>query len=111
MSIAFLADKFFRSAGLLTQVPEGGGESWSESAIAIAGIAMVTVIAAVAIWQVFASWRARMSIAREEAYRKLAEESATTQRRLLDLQDSLLGAISDVRTRVTGIEQTLRQID
>ena len=50
--------------------------SWPEAAIAIAGIALVASVAVVVVWQALATWRTRMAVTREEAYRKLAEETA-----------------------------------
>ena len=50
--------------------------SWPDAAIAIAGIALVTSVAVVVIWQALATWRARIAVTREEAYRKLAEQTA-----------------------------------
>src|SRR5919106_2309909 len=52
------------------------GTSWPDAAIAIAGIALVTSVAVVVIWQALATWRARIAVTREEAYRKLAEQTA-----------------------------------
>jgi hypothetical protein len=49
---------------------------WPEAAIAIAGIAMVTAVAVVVIWQALATWRSRIEVAREQAYRALAEQTA-----------------------------------
>lgn len=52
----------------------GNGDlDWPQAMIAVGGIAMVTIIVVVVVWQVFLSWRAKMSIAREEAYQQLAE--------------------------------------
>jgi ribonuclease D len=50
--------------------------SWPEAAIAIAGIALVTSVSVVVVWQALATWRTRIAVTREEAYRKLAEQTA-----------------------------------
>jgi hypothetical protein len=50
--------------------------SWPDAAIAIAGIALVGTIAVVVVWQALATWRTRMAVTREQAYRKLAEQVA-----------------------------------
>jgi hypothetical protein len=57
------------------------GTSWAGAAILIAGILFVTTVTTVAIWQIFGTWRARMSVVREDAYRRLAEEMTSVQRR------------------------------
>jgi hypothetical protein len=54
---------------------------WPEAAIVIAGILLVVAIAVPLIWQVAATVRARATVQREEAYRKLAEESVDAHRR------------------------------
>jgi hypothetical protein len=50
--------------------------SWPEAAIAIAGIALVGSVAVVVVWQALSTWRTRIAVTREEAYRTLAEETA-----------------------------------
>ena len=50
--------------------------SWPEAAIAIAGIALVASVAVVVVWQALATWRTRIAVTREEAYRTLAEQTA-----------------------------------
>jgi membrane protein required for beta-lactamase induction len=56
-------------------------QDWPEAAIAIAGIALVGSVVVIAVWQVLATWRARMGGAREAAYRELAEQAAEAQAR------------------------------
>jgi hypothetical protein len=50
--------------------------SWPDAAVAIAGVALVGSVAVVVVWQALATWRARIAVSREEAYRKLAEQTA-----------------------------------
>jgi hypothetical protein len=50
--------------------------SWPEAAIAIAGIALVASVSVVIVWQALSTWRTRIAVTREEAYRKLAEQTA-----------------------------------
>jgi len=50
--------------------------SWPDAAIAIAGIALVASISIIVVWQALATWRARIAVSREGAYRKLAEQTA-----------------------------------
>jgi hypothetical protein len=49
--------------------------TWPEAAIAIAGIALVTSVAVVVVWQALATWRTRIAVTREEAYRNLAQQT------------------------------------
>jgi len=60
--------------------------SWPEAAIAIAGIALVASVAVVAVWQALATWRTRIAVTREGAYRKLAEQ---TERELREINERL----------------------
>ena len=60
--------------------------SWPEAAIAIAGIAVVASVAVVVVWQALATWRARIAVTREQAYRKLAEQ---TERELRAINERL----------------------
>jgi hypothetical protein len=50
--------------------------SWPDAAIAIAGVALVGSVAVVVVWQALSTWRTRIAVGREEAYRKLAEQTA-----------------------------------
>jgi hypothetical protein len=56
--------------------------TWPEAAIAIAGVALVGSVAVVVVWQALATWRTRIAITREEAYRHLAEQTADDLRAL-----------------------------
>jgi hypothetical protein len=60
---------------------------WPDAAVAIAGIALVGTVAVVIVWQALGTWRARMSVGREEAYRRLAEQTA---RDLHEIRDYLV---------------------
>jgi type VI protein secretion system component VasK len=77
--------------------------SWSEAAIAIAGIALVGSVIVIAVWQLLATWRARMAGSRESAYRKLAEEATEAQRRIAD-------ELSELRARTQELERMLKEV-
>jgi hypothetical protein len=84
--------------------------AWPEALIAFSGITMITVIASVAIWQGFLSWRARMSAAQEEAYRQLAEENLSAQARLATQQQHLADGMKDLQSRIVDIERILKEV-
>jgi cytochrome c-type biogenesis protein CcmH/NrfG len=67
---------------MLIEPPIAAQESWPEAAVAIAGIALVGSVIVVVVWQALATWRTRIAVAREEAYRRLAEEIAHELRQL-----------------------------
>jgi hypothetical protein len=50
-------------------------------------------------------------IAREEGYRQLAESLLHSQRQLIEGQDKLHSELAEVRTRVTGVEKLLREVE
>jgi hypothetical protein len=56
--------------------PIAAQQNWPEAAGAIAGIALVGGVIVAVVWQALATWRTRIAVAREEAYRKLAEDLA-----------------------------------
>lgn len=96
---------------MLLQEASSSGTEWPDAVIAAAGIAMVTAIVVVGIWQIFASWRARVSAAREEAYKDLAARFATTQEQLVAAQGRVATDLSEVKARVENIERILREVE
>jgi hypothetical protein len=54
--------------------------TWPEAAIAISGVALVGAVAVVVIWQALATWRTRITVTREQAYQRLAEQTAADLR-------------------------------
>lgn len=84
--------------------------SWPEAAIAIFGILFVTTVITVVVWQIFGTWRARMSVAREAAYRQLAEEATAVQRRMTETLERAAGELSELRVRTTELERMLKEV-
>lgn len=66
--------------------------------------ALITIVIVVVIWQWFATRRANAVIAREEAYQRLAEQSAAAQKRIAE-------EIGEVRARVASVEKMLREVE
>lgn len=87
------------------------GTSWPDAAIAIAGIAMLVAIVFVVVSQVFSTWRARMSVAREQAYSELAEQATQAQSRTADQLETATGELSDLRARVAELERMLKEVE
>lgn len=91
------------------------GTSWPEAWIAIisvaGGITMITVIAAVLIWQVASTWRARMSVAREEAYKRLAQESSDAQHRATATLEAISRDLAELRERTAEMERLLKEVE
>ena len=80
----------------------------SDEVFALAIITMLFILVVVLVWQGFKTWQARTvslaEIAREEAYRKLAEEAVAVQQKMA-------ADLKDLRTRITAMEKILRDVE
>lgn len=65
---------------------------------------LLTVIVTVVIWQLFATRRAHAALARDDAYRKLAERATEAQQKTSE-------DLSDLRQRVERIEKLLSEVE
>ncbi|MCI3153094.1 hypothetical protein ELQ39_15270 [Streptomyces sp. GB4-14] len=72
----------------------------------------------VIVWQVAATWRARMLAAREEQYKELAtryaqllEDTVELQRRTTEDQRRLLEELAQTRLAVGSMEKMMREIE
>jgi len=95
---------------LLLQTSSGSDLSWQEATAAVAFFTFIMAIVIVLIWQGLATWRARMSIAREDAYRRLAEENLNAQTRLSVQQQRIADDLTSINERVAGIEKLLKDV-
>lgn len=84
---------------------------WSEAAIAIAGIAMVTIIVSVIVWQAFATGRTGLSAKRESAYRRLAEDSAESHRQTADALERAAAELKELTRRTGELERMLKEVE
>lgn len=73
------------------------------------------ILAAILVWQGFKTWRlktaSRVEIAKDEAYRKLAEESISAQQKLVESQQKIAEELSAMRERIASIEKVLREVE
>ncbi len=72
----------------------------------------------VIVWQVAATWRARLLAAREEQYKELAtryahllEDTVELQRRTTEEQRRLLEELTQTRLAVGSMEKMMREIE
>jgi hypothetical protein len=72
---------------------------------------LITAIIVVVIWQGASIAKARMSVAREEAYRKLSEQAAGAEQISAEAQQKTAEALEDIRTRLAAIEKLLRDVE
>jgi hypothetical protein len=84
---------------------------WPEAAIVIAGIFLVIAIAVPLIWQVAATVRARATVQREEAYRKLAEDSVDAQRRTAEQLERAVAELSAIGSRTGELERLIKTVE
>jgi hypothetical protein len=88
----------------------------SNGEVAVAIVAMVavfitvTVIVTVVVWQIFATARARMSVAREEAYRKLAERNTEAIDRTNAYLERQAAQVADIQARTAELERLLKEV-
>lgn len=92
----------------MTFIAETG---WPEAAIAIAGIAFVTIAASILIWQVFATGRIGLAYRREKEYQKLVEELAEVQRETTGELQRANEALAQLRTQTRELEHGLKEVD
>ena len=84
--------------------------TWPEAAVSIAGIVLVIAVVVVAIHQIFATARARMSVQREAAYRQLAEEATAAQRQAAERLEQAAADLAEVRARTAELERILKEV-
>ncbi|HET6635360.1 MAG TPA: hypothetical protein VFH77_10100 [Streptomyces sp.] len=65
----------------------------------------------VVVWQLAATWRARMLAAREEQYKKLAQRYAQLLEDNVELQRRSLEELTETRTALTSMEKMMREIE
>lgn len=83
---------------------------WSDAAIAISGIAFITIVISVLVWQIFATGRTGLSAKRENAYQRLAEESAEAQNRTAAALETTAAELADLRQRTSELERLLKDV-
>ena len=88
---------------------------WTEVIFILAiSLGALSIIASV-IWMGLRTWQVRMAtqvdIAREAAYRKLAEDFQVTQQQTAAELRAVSDALSDLRGRVASIERILREVE
>ena len=85
--------------------------SWPLATMIIGLFFAIAIGVAVVVPQIFSTWRARMSIAREEAYKKLAEEAVSLQRDIAGMLDKSSKELAQIRARTEEMERLLREVE
>lgn len=88
---------------------------WGSVFFTLGMMTIFALVGTVLIWQIFrtrqATIESRAHIAQEEAYRRLAEEMTSVQKRTASELDQLTEGIADLRVRVASIERMLREVE
>jgi Tfp pilus assembly protein PilO len=84
--------------------------TWQEAVMGASGMAFLLVLIVVVIVQGAATWRARMSVAREEAYRRLAEEATRAQQQTAEQLERIRAELSTVNERTASLERVLTEV-
>ena len=97
---------------LMLQAETQGGDSFNtaEAFAALGFFFAVATIGSVLIWQGMTTWRARISIARETAYRQLADDAVRAQERTADRLDRAVAELTEIRQRTTELERMLKEV-
>jgi hypothetical protein len=83
---------------------------WSDAAIMIAGILLLLTITVAVIASITSTLRARMSVQREDAYRKLADDAVAAQHRTADQLERAVAELTELRTRTGELERVLKEV-
>ena len=85
--------------------------SWPDAAVAIAGVVLVLAVSVAVIAAVASTLQARMSVQREVAYRKLAEDSAAAQNRTADELQRTVAELGELRSRAGELERLIKTVE
>ncbi|WP_425824715.1 hypothetical protein [Streptomyces fractus] len=83
------------------------GEDWA-GAIGAAGVFLFLIVI---VWQVAATWRARMLAAREGEYKRLAAKYAQLLEDNIEIQRRSSEELTQVRNALTSMEKMMREIE
>ncbi|MET7641957.1 hypothetical protein [Streptomyces sp. NPDC005438] len=75
------------------------------------GTAGVFILLIVLVWQIAATWRARMLAAREDQYRQLAQQYARLLEDNVELHRRTLEELQQTRTSLTSMERMMKEIE
>jgi hypothetical protein len=84
---------------------------WPEAMVASAGIAFVTIVSSVAIWQVFATGRTSIARNRDKEYQKLVDELTAVQRSTTAELQKANEALAQLREQTRELEAGLKEVD
>jgi hypothetical protein len=84
--------------------------TWQEALMGATAFVFTGAIVVVVIIQVAATWRARMSVTREEAYRSLVEQATNAQQETARQLAAATNELAAIRERTTALERVLKEV-
>jgi uncharacterized protein YoxC len=84
---------------------------WPEAAIAIAGIAFITIVLSVTIWQIFGTGRTAIAKGHDKEYRKVVDDLAAVQQKTTAELQKANEALAQLRGQIAELEQTVKEVD
>ncbi|MFE0172898.1 hypothetical protein ACFWZ2_11315 [Streptomyces sp. NPDC059002] len=100
--------------GELVTLADGGAGDWA-GAVGAGGVFLLLIVI---VWQIAATWRARMLAAREEQYRQLAtkyaqllEDNVELHRRSIEEMRQTRKELTQTRHTVGSMEKMMREIE
>jgi hypothetical protein len=86
-------------------------EDWPSAAIAIAGLAFVTIVLSVLIWQIFATGRGAIASEGGKKYKELAEQLAAAQRETTTELQKANEELAQLRSQTQELQRGLAELD
>jgi hypothetical protein len=87
-----------------------GTPNWPQAISIVAVFTMITAVAVTFILGAVASWKARLLAAREDSYRRLAEEANALQRDTQHALERTAAELSELRVRTAELERMLKEV-
>jgi hypothetical protein len=87
-----------------------GTPNWPQAIIAMGVFTMITAVVVTFILGAVASWKARLLAAREDAYRRLAEEANALQRDTQQALERTATELGELRVRTAELERMLKEV-
>lgn len=85
--------------------------SWPDALVASAGIAFVTVVLSILIWQIFVTGRSGIASRREGEYQKLVDELTAVQRATTAELQKANEALAHLREQTRELGAGLKEVD
>jgi peptidoglycan hydrolase CwlO-like protein len=86
-------------------------DDWPAAAVSIAGIAFLTIVLSVALWQIFGTGKAAVIGHRDNEYRKVVDDLAAVQQETTAELQKANDALAQLRGQIAELEQTVKEVD